>query len=71
MPGSRWSLGLRATGPGTFSVRGIDVLYRERWHGVELRRKAHTGVEVQGCAVAASARRLRCTVPHFSWDSAF
>jgi len=64
-------VGLWATAPGTFSVRGIDVLYRERWHGVELRRKAHVGVEVQGCAVTTSKGFPRCTLPKFSWERGF
>jgi hypothetical protein len=63
--------GLRATAPGTFSVRGIDVFYREHWHGLDLRRRAHVGVEVQGCAVTTSTGLPRCKVSPFSSDSEF
>ena len=56
-------IGLRATHVGGFRVRGVDLLYRERWHGIDIRRKAHIGVEVDGCAVRASARRIRCSPP--------
>ena len=61
-------VGLRATGRGSFSVRGIDVLYRERWHGLSLRRRAHTGVQVQGCAVTGAARVPGCSVPRLNPD---
>jgi hypothetical protein len=67
---SQLVVGLRATARGTFSVRGVDVLYRVRWHGLELRRKAHVGVEVQGCAVTTSTGIPKCTLPKFSSDSA-
>ena len=63
-------VGLRATARGTFSVRGVDVLYHESWHGLDLRRKAHIGVEIQGCAVTTSTGFPRCTLPRFSTDSA-
>lgn len=56
-------VGIRATHVGGFRVRGVDLLYRERWHGIDIRRKAHIGVEVDGCAVRASARGLRCSPP--------
>jgi len=56
-------LGLRATRPGPFRVRGADVLYRERWHGIDLRRRAHVGVEVDGCAVRTDAAVPSCAVP--------
>jgi hypothetical protein len=56
-------VGLRASAPGRFVVKGIDVLYREKWHGVELRRRAHTGIEVSACAVASSAKALNCKPP--------
>ena len=69
--GVQMIVGLQATARGTFSVRGIDVLYRERWHGVELRRKAHVGVEVQGCAVTTPNGFPNCALPKFSWDREF
>jgi hypothetical protein len=53
-------VGLRATEPGRFRIRGIDVLYVERWHGVELRRQAHAGVFVLGCVVPRHHRRGSC-----------
>lgn len=56
-------VGIRATGPGAFRVHGVDVLYRERWHGIDVRRRAHVGVEVAGCAVQTSARTPGCTPP--------
>jgi hypothetical protein len=64
-------VGLRAAARGDFSVRGIDILYRERWHGIELRRRAHAGLEVEGCAVTTAARIPRCAVPQFSSESEF
>jgi hypothetical protein len=57
-------VGLRATRPGPFRVHGVDVLYREQWHGIELRRLAHVGVEVDVCALRTSARVPACTLPH-------
>ena len=61
----RWNgrLGFRATGPGIFRVRGVDVQYRERWPAVEVKRLTHTGVLVVGCAVPAGAKRADCRVP--------
>jgi peptidoglycan/LPS O-acetylase OafA/YrhL len=56
-------VGLRATEPGVFRVLGIDVRYRERWHGVEVKRLTHTGMLVAGCAVAAGAKRAHCRLP--------
>ena len=56
-------VGLRATKPGTFRVRGIDVRYRERWPGVEVKRLTHTGTLVVGCVVAAGATSATCRVP--------
>jgi hypothetical protein len=56
-------VGIRATDPGAFRVHGVDVLYRERWHGIDVRRRAHVGVEVDGCAVRTSVRRPGCTPP--------
>jgi hypothetical protein len=56
-------VGLQATAAGVFGVRGVDVLYRERWHGIELRRRTHTGLEIEGCAAVTSARYPRCRVP--------
>lgn len=64
-------IGLQATNRGAFSVRGVDVFYREHWHGLDLRRRAHVGVEIQGCAEASSTGIPRCKVPPFSWDGAF
>jgi hypothetical protein len=64
-------VGLRADARGDFSVRGIDILYRERWRGIELRRRAHTGLEVEGCAVTTAAHIPRCAVPQFSSESEF
>ena len=61
----RFSLvvGLEAVGLGDFSVHGVDVLYREHWHGLTLRRRAHTGVEVEGCAVDPKPGLPRCATP--------
>ena len=56
-------LGFRATRRGTFRVRGVDVRYRERWPGVEVKRLTHTGVLVVGCAVAAGPLRADCRLP--------
>jgi hypothetical protein len=56
-------VGIRATRPGAFRVHGVEVLYRERWHGVDVRRRAHVGVEVVGCAVTKPARVPHCTLP--------
>jgi hypothetical protein len=56
-------LGFRAVEPGIFRVRGVDVRYRERWPGVEVKRLTHTGVLVVGCAVPAGAKRANCRVP--------
>lgn len=56
-------VGMRATRPGAFRVHGVDVLYREYWHGIDVRRHAHVGVEVVGCAVSTSAGVPRCTLP--------
>jgi hypothetical protein len=53
-------VGVRATEPGRFRVRGVDVRYLERWHGVDLRRKAHAGIFVLGCVVPRHARRGSC-----------
>ena len=64
-------VGLRADASGDFSVRSIDVLYMESWHGIELRRRANTGLEVEGCAVTTAARIPRCAVPQFSSESEF
>jgi hypothetical protein len=59
-------VGLRATGPGTFDVAGIDLLYRERLLGVDVRRKAHLGMEVYGCAEKTSAHDANCKLPPFT-----
>ena len=56
-------VGFRATKPGSFRVRGVDVRYRERWTGVEVKRLTHTGVLVVGCTVAAGAKSARCRAP--------
>jgi hypothetical protein len=56
-------VGLRATDPGTFRVRGIDVRYLGRWHGVDLRRRTHTGLFVYGCVVPRHARLGSCRLP--------
>jgi hypothetical protein len=56
-------VGFRATKPGIFRVRGIDVRYGERWPGVEVKRLTHTGTLVVGCAVAAGATRAHCRLP--------
>ena len=56
-------VGLRATEPGVFRVLGVDVRYRERWHGVEVKRLTHTGTLVAGCAGAAGAKRAHCRLP--------
>jgi len=56
-------VGLRATKAGIFRVRGVDVRYRERWSGVEVKRLTHTGTLVVGCAVAARAERTKCRLP--------
>jgi hypothetical protein len=59
-------VGLRATRPGTFDVAGIDLLYRERLLGVDVRRKAHLGLEMYGCAARTSARIVNCKPPTFT-----
>jgi hypothetical protein len=56
-------VGMRTTRPGAFRVHGVKVHYWERWHGIDVRRRAHVGVEVVGCAVETSARAPRCAVP--------
>lgn len=56
-------VGLAATREGTFYVRGVDVLYRESWHGIDVRHRAHVGVEVYGCARRTPARFVICTKP--------
>lgn len=56
-------VGIRATELGAFRVHGVDVLYRERWHGIDVRRRAHVGIEVGGCAVQTSARIPGCRPP--------
>ena len=56
-------VGLRLTRPGGARVHGVDVLYRERWHGVDVRRRTHTGIEVDACATAARAR-ADCPLPN-------
>jgi hypothetical protein len=56
-------VGIRATELGAFRVHGVDVLYRERWHGIDVRRRAHVGIEVGGCAVQTSARNPGCRPP--------
>jgi hypothetical protein len=43
-------VGLRATKVGSFRLRGVEVLYREEWHGLELRRSARAGFEIDVCA---------------------
>jgi hypothetical protein len=56
-------VGIRPTALGAFRVHGLEVLYRERWHGIDVRRRAHVGVEINGCAVRASTRIPRSTLP--------
>ena len=56
-------VGFRGTRPGVFRVRGVDVHYRERWPGVEVKRLTHTGMLVVGCAVAADAGHANCRLP--------
>ena len=56
-------VGLRLTHPGTFDIHGFDLLYRERWHGIELRHRAHIGPLAYGCAVRTSAKLPRCRMP--------
>ena len=56
-------IGFRATKPGTFRLRGVDVRYRERWPGVAAKRLTHTGMLVVGCAVPAGAKRANCRLP--------
>lgn len=51
-------IGLRVVRAGRFRVHGVDVLYRMRWHGLELRRRAHIGNEIDLCAP-----RPRCKTP--------
>jgi hypothetical protein len=55
-------VGVRVSRPGSFRVRGVDVRYRMRLGGtgLELRRSAHVGNEMDICAP-----RPRCTVPAF------
>lgn len=55
--------GIRITRPGQFEIHGFDLLYRERWHGIELRHRAHIGPLAYGCAVRTSARVPRCRMP--------
>ena len=50
-------------GPVAFAAPGPDVLYRERWHGIELRRRAHVVLQVVGCAVRTTARVPSCPIP--------
>jgi hypothetical protein len=45
-------VGLRSKRPGAFRVFGADVLYRTRWHGIELRKRAHIGNEIDLCSPA-------------------
>lgn len=56
-------VGMRATWPGDFRAYGVDVLYRQRWHGIEIRRRAHLGVEVNVCAAHTRAEYPDCAVP--------
>jgi hypothetical protein len=56
-------VGLRATRPGDFFVDGVDILYRERWFGVDVRRRAHFGLQAVGCAVRTTESLPQCTVP--------
>jgi len=57
-------IGLRVPHAGSFRVPGVDVLYRVRWHGVDVRRQAHIGNEVDVCAP-----RPGCKVPAFQGSS--
>jgi len=41
----------------------VDVLYRERWFGFDVRRRAHFGIEFDGCAEESAARTPPCTPP--------
>ena len=57
-------IGLRVLRAGSYRVSGVDVLYRMRWHGVEVRREAHIGNEIDVCAP-----RPGCKVPAFHGSS--
>jgi len=57
-------VGMRATRLGVFRVHGFDVFYREHWHGIDIRRKAHVGVEVDGCAGRGASPYFGCRLPH-------
>jgi hypothetical protein len=56
-------VGMRATRAGAFRVHGVEVLYREHWHGIEVRRRSHVGIEVVGCAARTAVGVHRCTPP--------
>jgi hypothetical protein len=56
-------IGVRVLRPGRFRVSGVDVLYRMRWNGLQLRRRAHIGNEIDVCAP-----RPRCKTPVFDQD---
>jgi hypothetical protein len=58
-------VGLRAVRDGSFRAEGIDVLYREHRFGIDLRRHAHVGTEVDVCA-RKSTGIPHCHVPDFS-----
>jgi hypothetical protein len=57
-------VGVRVPQAGRFRVFGVDVLYRMRWHGIELRRRAHIGSELDLCAP-----RPGCKSPVFQGGS--
>jgi hypothetical protein len=57
---------MRATQAGTFRAQGLDIFYRERWFGVDVRRREHVGPLVYGCA-----RRTRARVPHCALPDPF
>lgn len=57
-------VGMRATHPGGFRIHGFDVFYRERWHGIDVKRKAHVGVVITGCAGTGPSPSFGCRSPH-------
>jgi len=59
-------VGMRAQHDGDFRAAGVDVLYRERRFGIDLRRKEHAGTEVDVCAVRTTASVPDCKIPDFA-----
>jgi hypothetical protein len=56
-------IGIVVAHPVRVRIEGVDVLYRVRWHGIDVPRRAHVGSQAFVCATTRPLVAAQCPIP--------